>query len=75
MYLSQDFDMAKGEFDMLYLCAGVGGGYDIFLWGGQNPLRWSGGGFQKMKGKNKENIIAHHLDKLWMLPNDLTQIN
>jgi len=24
MYLSQDFDMAKGEFDMLYLCAGVG---------------------------------------------------
>ena len=26
MYLSQDFDMAKGEFDMLYLCTGVGGG-------------------------------------------------
>ena len=34
MYLSQDFDMAKGEFDMtlLYLCAGGEGGYDTFLW-------------------------------------------
>ena len=34
MYLSQDFDMAKGELDRLYLCAGggEGGGYDIFLW-------------------------------------------
>ena len=33
MYLSQGFDMAKGEFDMLCLCAGGGGGgYDIFLW-------------------------------------------
>ena len=37
LYLSQDFDMAKGEFDMLYLCAGGarGGGrqgYNIFLW-------------------------------------------
>ena len=32
-YLLLDFDMAKGDFDMLYLCAGggVGGGYDIFL--------------------------------------------
>ena len=33
-YLSQDFDMAKGDFNMLYLCAGGrggGGGYDIFL--------------------------------------------
>ena len=32
-YLLQDFDMAKGDFDMLYLCAGGrgGGGYDIFL--------------------------------------------
>ena len=25
-YLLQDFDMAKGDFDMLYLCAGGGGG-------------------------------------------------
>ena len=28
-YLLQDFDMAKGDFDMLYLCAG-GGGAMIF---------------------------------------------
>ena len=28
IYLSQDFDMAKGEFDMLYLCAKGGGGGD-----------------------------------------------
>ena len=56
---------------------GEGGGYDIFLWqiniswGGvrKKPLRLSGGGgFKKMKGKNKEIVIAHHLDKLWMLP-------
>ena len=68
--------MAKGEFDMLYLCAG-GGGAMIFsfdkstsLEGGseKKPLRWSGGGFKKMKGKNKKIIIAHPLDKLWMLP-------
>jgi len=26
------------------------------------------GGFQKMKGKNKEIIIAHPLDKFGMLP-------
>ena len=71
--------MAKGEFD-IYLCAGVGG-YDIFLsidkstsleGGGvrkKNPdmIR---GGFKKMKGKNKEIIIAHPLDKLWMLPKE-----
>ena len=25
-YLLQDFDMAKGDFDMFYLCAGGGGG-------------------------------------------------
>ena len=30
MYLTQDFDMAKVEFDTLYLCAG--GGFDISLW-------------------------------------------
>ena len=58
--------MAKGEFDMLYLCAGGGGGYDMTsLEGGseKNPeiIR---GGFKKMKGKNKEIIIAHPLDKL-----------
>ena len=29
--MSQGFDMAKGEFDMLYLSAAGGGGYDIFL--------------------------------------------
>ena len=69
--------MAKGEFDMLYLCAGGGGGglwyfpliNQHLLRGGQkkNPeiIR---GGFKKMKGKNKEIIIAHPLDKLWMLP-------
>ena len=58
--------MAKGEFDMLYLCAGEGGGYDIFL---DESKPWDDqGGFKKMKGKNKEIIIAHPLDKLWMLP-------
>ena len=67
---------AKGEFDM-YLCAGGGGGglwyfpliNQHLLRGGQkkNPeiIR---GGLKKMKGKNKEIIIAHPLDKLWMLP-------
>ena len=68
--------MAKGEFDMLYLCAG-GGGAMIFsfdkstsLEGGSEKKPWDdqGGGFKKMKGKNKEIIIAHPLDKLWMLP-------
>ena len=35
------------------------------LEGGQKKtLRLSGGGFKKMKGKNKEIIIAHPLDKL-----------
>ena len=29
------------------------------------------GGFKKMKGKNKEIIIAHPLDKLWMLPDTI----
>ena len=65
--------MAKGEFDMLYLCAGGGGGAMIFsfdkstsLEGGvrkKNPeiIR---GASKKMKGKNKEIIIAHPLDKL-----------
>ena len=46
--------MAKGEFDMLYLCAG---------WSEKNPEIISGG-FTKMKGKNKEIFIAHPLDKL-----------
>ena len=64
--------MAKGEFDMLYLCAGEGGGgYDMTsLEGGSEKNPWDyQGGFKKMKGKNKEIIIAHPLDKLWMLPN------
>ena len=71
-------DMAKGEFDMLYLRAGGGGGGGLWyfplinqhlLRGGQkkNPESIRGG-FKKMKGKNKEIIIAHPLDKLWMLP-------
>lgn len=58
------------------MCWGRGGGLWYFplinqhlLRGGQkkNPeiIR---GGFKKMKGKNKEIIIAHPLDKLWMLP-------
>ena len=60
MYLSQDFDMAKGEFDMLYLCAGGGGGAMIFsfdkstsLEGGseKKTLRLSGGGLQKNERK------------------------
>ena len=64
--------MAKGEFDMLYLCAGEGGAM-IFSFdkstslGGvqkKNPEIIRGGGFKKMKGKNKEIIIAHPLDKL-----------
>ena len=40
--------------------------------GGQkkNP-EMTRGGFKKMKGKNKEIIIAHPLDKLWMLPNNM----
>ena len=72
--------MAKGEFDMLYLCA-RGGGAMIFsfdkstsLEGGSEKKPWDDqGGFKKMKGKNKEIIIAHPLDKLWMLPNELRQ--
>ena len=56
--------MAKGEFDMLYLCAGAGGGGPWYfplinqhlLRGGQkkNPEMIGGGGFTKIKGKNKE---------------------
>ena len=67
--------MAKGEFDMFYLCAGVGWrGTMIFssdksmtLEGGQKKIACNdqGGGFQKMKGKNKEIIIGQvRLDKL-----------
>ena len=67
--------MAKGKFDMLFLCAGgVGGGglryfplinQQLLRGGGQrkNP-EMIGGGFKKMKGKNKEIIIANPLDKL-----------
>ena len=71
--------MAKGEFDMLYLCAGGGGGAMIFsldkstsLERGSEKSLWDdqggGDGFQKMKGKNKEIIISRSLDKLWMFP-------
>ena len=64
--------MAKGEFDMLCLCAGGGGGAMIFsfdkstsLEGGQKKTpEIIRGGFKKMKGKNKEIAIAHPLDKL-----------
>ena len=64
--------MAKGEFDMLYLCAG-GGGAMIFSFDKSTSLErrvrkknpeMIREGFQKMKGKNKEIIIAHPLDKL-----------
>ena len=50
--------MAKGEFDMLYLCAGASE---------KNPWDYQGG-LHKNERKNKEIIIAHPLDKLWMLP-------
>ena len=52
--------MAKGEFDMLYLCAG-GGGAMIFSFDKSTSLEGGGqkknpevirGGFKKMKGKN-----------------------
>ena len=63
--------MAKGEFDMLYLCAG-GGGAMIFSFDKSTSLEGGSeknpemirGGFKKMKGKNKEIMIAHPLDKL-----------
>ena len=63
--------MAKGEFDMLYLCAvGEGGVAMIFSFDKSTSLSGRSeknpemirGGFQKMKGKNKEIIIAHPLD-------------
>ena len=38
------------------------------LRGGQKNAWDNHGGFHKMKGKNKEIVIAHPLDKLWMLP-------
>ena len=70
--------MAKGEFDMLYLCAGGGGGGGAMIFsfdkstsleGRSEKKPWDDqGGFKKIKGKDKEIIIAHPLDKLWMLP-------
>ena len=61
-----------------YVLGEGGGGAMIFsfdkstaLEGGgseRNPWDDQEGGFKKMKGKNKEIIIAHPLDKLWMLP-------
>ena len=62
--------MAKSEFDMLYLCAGGGLRYFSLInqhlsRGGQKKTpQMIRGGFKKMKGKNKEIIIAHPLDKL-----------
>ena len=64
--------MAKGEFDMLHLCAGGGGEAMIFSFDKSTSLEGGSeknpeiirGGFKKMKGKNKEIIIAHPLDKL-----------
>ena len=64
--------MAKGEFDMLYLCAEGGWGAMIFSFDKSTPLEGGSekspeiirGGFKIMKGKNKEIIIAHPLDKL-----------
>ena len=58
---------------MLYLCAGGGGGGAmIFSFDKSTSLEGCQkknseiirGGFKKMKGKNKEIIIAHPLDKL-----------
>ena len=56
---------------MLYLCAG-GGGAMIFSFDKSTSLEGCQkknseiirGGFKKMKGKNKEIIIAHPPDKL-----------
>ena len=55
--------MAKGEFDMLYLYFPLINQH--LLRGGQkkNP-EMIRGGLKKMKGKKKEIIIAHPLDKL-----------
>ena len=55
--------MAKGEFDMLYLYFPLIN--QLLLRGGQkkNP-EMIRGGLKKMKGKKKEIIIAHPLDKL-----------
>ena len=43
--MSQGFDMANGEFDMLYLCDGGGWGAMIFSFDKSTPLE--GGGSQK----------------------------
>ena len=64
--------MAKGEFNMLYLCAG-GGGVMIFSFDKSTSLDGRGQkkkpqmirkGFQKVKRKKREIIIAHPLNKL-----------
>ena len=66
--------MAKGEFDMLYLCAGGGGGAMIFSFDKSTSLE-GGGGSEKTPWddqgglqKNERKKLAHPLDKLWMLP-------
>ena len=67
LYLSLDFDMAKGEFDMLYLCAG---GVEAMIFSFDKSTSLEGGGQKKnpemIRGAfNKGN---HHspprLDKL-----------
>ena len=66
--------MAQGEFDTLYfIFAGVGRGATIFSFDNSTSLGGGGRGknpemvrgcFQKIKGKNREIIIAHPLDIL-----------
>ena len=54
-YLLQDFDMAKGDFDMLYLCAGGRGGEAMIfsshksssLEGGSEKKPWDDQGASK----------------------------
>ena len=53
------------------MCWGRGGGYDIFFdkstsleGGSEKTPEMIRGRLKKMKGKNKEIIIAHPLDKL-----------
>ena len=43
--MSLDFDMAKGKFDLLYLCAGGGGGAMIFSF--DKSISLEGGGQKK----------------------------
>ena len=42
-YLSQGFDMAKGDFDMLYLCAGGRGGEEAMIFSFHKSSSLEGG--------------------------------